>query len=697
MVHSARPELHPDLKCIFDPASVAVVGASSDTNKWGGQLARGALVGEKRRPVYFVSASRDEVHGRPAVRSLSELPEVPELVALAVPLNAFEGVVGEALDLGVRALIAVNAGFAEAGIDGRRRQDDVVDRLRAAGAVMVGPNCLGVLDRHTDLDLVYDQAGPAGIPAGPVTVISQSGNVGLELVFGLRSRGIGTARFVSVGNQADLDIGHFVEAAITQDETEVIVIYAEEFRRARRLLSAMRKAGAAGKPVVLVTPRGEAAARAAQSHTGAMASNAAVIAAACRDAGVILADTLVEALDCADILVRQPRTIGRRVGVISDGGGHSVLACDALGESNFEIVPFSATLQTKLTEVLDPSSYVANPIDLAAANIRVNAFDDAATAVAASGEVDVLVVTGGLGAFTAIDPALEPAEIESVHTIGQVAQKHTLPLIVHSMFADSAGVVMERVRQSGASVFSDLADGVVALDKVLAARATPTRELAVDVAGGCSHEPVTGYFPARRALAARGVDFVEAEQVRTAEEAVVAARTIGYPVVLKAVDLLHKSDMGGVQLNISSDVELAAAFTSMRAATGSQEYSVESMISPGDSVELIVGARRDPVFGPLIMVGLGGIYAEILRDTALTLAPASADHVADLLRSLNAAALLQGARGKAPADIDAAARAAVAAAELLMSSEEITDVEINPLRVTAEGALALDARVITGA
>lgn len=694
MTDSLRPERSPDLTCIFDPASIAVVGATANVNKWGYQLARGALRGSLRRTVYLVSAKNTTILGQEVHRSLSDLPEVPELVAIAVPLSAFDSVLDEALELGVRGFVAINAGFAEAGAEGRRRQEQMSARLRAAGAVMLGPNSFGVVDTHTDIHLAYDQSGPAGIPKGPVTVISQSGNVGLEVIFGLRSRGIGTARFVSVGNQADLDIGDFVEAATSHDETRVLVVYAEELRRARSLLALMHASVDAGKPVVLITPQGEAAARAAQSHTGAMVSNAAVVRAACRDSGVVLVDTLAEAIDCADVLVRQPRARGRRVGVVSDGGGHAVLACDTLGRAGFHIKSFSAGLQAALTQALDPSSYVGNPIDMASGNTRLEAFEDATVTVAESGEVDILVLTGGLGSFTAVEPTLEAAETLSTDRLVKCAQQAGLPMIAHTMFADSASAVIDSARHEGASVFADLAAGVRALDRVLTARTGPIRR-AEPLPSATADGPATmGYFGARQALAKLGVEFARAESVATIEEALAAAEHIGYPVVLKAVDLLHKSDMGGVKLGIADREELATAYTEMRTMTGSQEYSIEQMLDEADSVELIVGARRDDVFGPIVMIGLGGIFAELLHDTVVTLAPASADHVEALIGTLDAARILVGARGRPPVDVAAAARAAVAAADLLMSDQRITDVEVNPLRAYPSGAIALDARTL---
>ena len=699
-VQNNGPMIYPDpstpgfdgLRQVFDPRSIAIVGASNDKQKWGYWLTAGALRGAHRRTVRLVNPSGAPVCGQPTYRRLEELPEVPQLVATAVPLASFEAVVNSALELGAQAILAINAGFAESGAAGRRRQEELAERVRAKGAVMIGPNCLGIVDTSTELQLAWTQAGPAGLPSGPIAVVSQSGNVGLEIALTLRERGVGVSRFVSVGNQADLGVADFVGALIGHEATRVVVIYVEEFRHARDVLRAITAAREVGKDVVLLAPAGATAARAAQSHTGALATDAHIVQAACRDSGAIQTHSLAETVDLAEFLARSVPPRGRRIAVVSDGGGHAVLAADALDAVGLEVAPFSHTLQEALQSALDPSSTTTNPVDIAAANTRLEGIERAVNTILDTAEIDGIVVTGGLGAFAAFDPALEAAETESAVRMATCAAERQLPLIVHSMFAETP--VLKAMNRAGALVYSDLQRGARALARAEASVVCPRVSFA-PIPPAESTPIEDGYFAARTMLAEAGLVFPRAVEVTHAEAAVEAAEAVGWPVALKAVDLLHKSDTGGVALGLRDPSRLRAEFSAMSARTGSGRFSVEAMASHPDGIEMLIGARRDPTFGPLIVLGMGGLYAEVLNDTQITLAPAPVEHIIRLIGQLHAAPILVGTRGRPPLDVESLAHAAYLLAHVLMTNPAITDIEVNPLLVLPSGVIALDARVLS--
>ncbi len=309
------------LQPLFDPACVAVVGASDDPRKWGNWLGLGALRGEQRRPAYLINHRAELVLGRHAFKSLDQLPQAPELVVIAVPVALLAQTVDQALAAGARAIIAITGGSngdgQQPGIDAQ-----LAARVRAAGALLIGPNCLGVLDWSAQLEMV-----PGPLPAGEIGLISQSGNVGLEVGLLAEPEGLGFSRFVSLGNQADVDAAELITSFAAHEQTRVIALYIEDFRDGRELARAGAAAVAAGKPVIaLAIEQGGATSRAVQSHTGALASDGAAIDAACTAAGIERVRTPQELLDLAKALLRYRPARGRRIAVLSDGGGHASIA-----------------------------------------------------------------------------------------------------------------------------------------------------------------------------------------------------------------------------------------------------------------------------------------------------------------------------------------------------------------------------------
>jgi len=692
MASAAPPR---DLTSFFDPRSIAVVGASNDPGKWGHWLAAGALRGKERRAVYLVNRAGGDILGHPAHTTLGELPEDPELVVVAVPFAAFGATIDAALARGARAIVAVNAGFGELGSEGEARQCALAHAVRAAGASLIGPNCLGVVDNTTDLQAAWLQVGVDGLPAGPIGLISQSGTIALDVAMLAREVGLGVSRFASLGNQADVTLTDLVRSFAAHEATRLIALYCEDFRDGRAFLRAVQDAVASGKPVVLLAAGGsEASARAARSHTGSMTSDERVVEAVCRATGAVKVGTPAEMVDVAQVLLRSARPRGRRVAVVSDGGGHAVVSTDAVSAAGFRVEPFSDRLRAELTAATDPTAGTSNPVDLASSNVDPNAFERVVKLLAASGEVDAIVMAGYFGGWDGADAALAKREAESGRAIAETVAAAGLPLVVQSMGADTAPA--RALRDAGAPLFRNVDPAVRALGRATAAAEQPLVPVGA-VADSAERIDTDGYFAARGLLADAGIPFPVAERVETAVDALAAGRHVGYPVVLKAVSLLHKSDAGGVALDLAGPVELREAFDAMHARIPVGPYAVEAMATASHGVELIIGCRRDARFGPVLLVGIGGTYSEILRDVALTLAPAPEDEVRRMLLGLRGAALLTGARGAPPVDVDAVAAAAARLSEVAARHPAIAEIEINPLLADPEGAIALDARIIARA
>ncbi len=672
-----------DLEPLFAPRSVAIVGASDDPAKWGNWLGKGALRGEHLRPVYLVNRNGGTVLERPAYASLHELPDAPELVVISVPAAAFEQTVDDALAVGARALVGITAGLGELGPEAQARERALVERVRAAGAMLLGPNCLGVFDAGSDLGLASNE-----FPPGSIGLISQSGNLALELGILAREAEMGFSRFASVGNQADVDLAELVASFAAHAATELIAVYAEDFSDGRAFVDA---AAAAATPVVLLTVgRSAASARAAASHTGALVSDVSVVEAACRAAGAYLVSTPAEMIDLAQALLRARPLHGRRVAVVGDGGGHGAIACDVAAAAGLDLPLLSDGLAGELAAALPPTAATRNPVDLAGGGEQdFNSYARVAHAVLGSGEVDAVLLTGYFGGYSQYSDDFAGREADVAREVVRAARETGRPLVAQTMYHDSPTAAV--LRSGGVPVYPGIAAAVGALAALLprppaagAPKLPPARPL----------PGLDGYFGARALLEAAGIAFAAARSVPAGGDAEAAADELGYPVVLKALGLLHKSDAGGVVVGISGPDELRAAVADLRRRLDPPGYSVERMAPVRDGLELIVGARRDPRFGPVAAVGLGGVYTEIFSDVAVGLAPLDVAEAERMLRSLRGAALLEGARGRPACDVRAAAEAAAALSRVAALYPDIAEIEVNPLLVTPEGAVALDARVI---
>ncbi|MEU8976514.1 acetate--CoA ligase family protein [Streptomyces monashensis] len=683
-----------DLSPLFDPVSVAVVGASDDPAKYGHAIAAQALRANGRRPVHLVNRRGGTVFGRTAAPSLRAIGEPVDLAVVSVPAAGFEDAVDEALMCGARAIVAITAGFAETGDTGRARQHAVAERVRAAGAVMVGPNCLGLADNTTDLFLASDTFAPGGI-----ALLSQSGNLALELQLRFRPHGLGFSRFVSLGNQADVTLVDLLADCARHEGTRAIAVYAEDFTDGRAFAENAADIGAeTGKPVVLLTAgRGDASARSARSHTGALTTSADVVSAACRDTGVELVTTPRELAIVLAALNGARRASGRRVAVLTDGGGHGAIAADAAEAVALTVPELHRATREHLRKVLWEQSAVANPVDLAGMGEQnPGSYADTVTALLAAEEVDAVLMTGYFGGYAHAEAVLggggtvlADGEQAAARLIADRHRANAKPLVVQSMYPGSPSC--RTLAEAGIPVFGATEDAVRALAATtpdaprpgvvpLPVPATPLRE--------------SGYLHTRRALETAGLPFPAAREVHDETELHTVTEEFGGPYVLKALHLLHKSDAGGVALGLAGPDELRAAFRDMHARLGASSYSVEAMADLTDGIELIVGVNRDPRFGPVAMVGLGGIRAEALHDVAFTLAPVTAEHALRLLRGLRTAALLGGVRGRPPVDLTRAAAAVETITAFAAAHPEIAELEVNPLLVRPHGVLALDSRAV---
>jgi acyl-CoA synthetase (NDP forming) len=670
------------LRVFRAPGSVAVVGASADRSKWGHWVAAGALRGRDLRTVRLVNHSAASILGERTFPSVRDLPEAPDLVALCVPPRAVSSVVDEALERGARGFLAITAGVPD--------ERDLVARIRGAGARLIGPNSLGLYDAASRLQLAWGD-----FEAGSLAIVSQSGQIGSEIArLAARAR-LGVSRVVSIGNQADVRAAELLADLVDHEPTRTVALYLESFADGPALMAALRELAAVGKRTILLTAgSSDASRRLALSHTGSLTSSTDAVDAAARAVGAIRVATPNEVVDLARYLTETPVPRGRRVAILSDSGGQGAIAADVAAAVGLSVPALSEEMSGQLGRLLPAGAAVSNPVDLAGAGeADLNVYASAAEVLAASGEVDAVVVSGYLGCYGEDTPELDAAELAVVDRLGTAGRTAPAPVVLHSM-SDSSRAVTAAAEQ-GMPVFQAIEAAMRTLASAAELGAQPGREVAGP--GADTAAPEAGYSAARRFLSGCGVTLPPARPVSHRDELAVAVAELGVPVVLKAGWLAHKSEHGGVVLGLSSLDEVTTAYDAMRERLGAGEYVIEAQDVRAHSVEVIVGARRDPDIGPLITVGAGGVEAELHRDVRTELAPVDRDVALRMLRSLRTFPRLAGWRGRPPVDLNALADVVVRVSEAIAAHPAITELELNPVLAGPDGARAVDALVATSA
>lgn len=664
-----------------DPSSVAVVGASDDQTKWGYWLARGALHGRDRRRVYLINRSAVTVQGEPTYSSVGELPEAPDLVVVCVPPAFVHDLVADSLSKGARAFLGITAGVPDG--------EDLAALLRDHGARMVGPNSLGIYDSSTALQLAWGHFTP-----GNLAIVSQSGQLGSEIANLAARAGIGVSRFISVGNQLDVNAAELLDDLIDDPATHLVALYLESFTDGAHLVRTLRALARAGKPTLLLTTgASDGSKRLAQSHTGSLSSALATVDAACRAAGAVRVATPTELVNLARFLSRAPVPAGRRLAVVSDSGGQGGIAADVAAARGLSTPAFSPQLQDNLAELLPAGASVTNPVDLAGAGeADLHTYAEVCERLLGSGEVDAVVLSGYLGCYGEDTPSIEPAELEVVDRLGRIVEQTHAPLVVHSMSAGSRAV--SRMWEHDIPAFGGIEFAMDAVAYAAGLHEWPGRDLKQP--GHCDGAVADHYWAARGLLDALGIPSPAGRLVRARAE-LEACTDLTFPVVLKAGWLAHKSEHGGVVLGLATPGELLAAYDEMHERLGDGEYVVEEQDRRRHTVEMLVGGNRDRDFGPVVVVGAGGTEAELHRDVCVELAPVDHATARSMIDRLRCRPLLGGWRGSPAVDVDALADIVVAVSEAIAARPDLSELEVNPIRVAPEGVLAVDALAVATA
>lgn len=691
----------------LDAGSVAVVGASPDDNKIGGKPMRFLREFGFAGKVYPVNPRHHEIRGFRCYRDLASIEGRIDTVVVAVPYQHALPVISECARLGVAQIVMFSSGYAEVGAEGARRQDELKRLLKGSRTRLLGPNALGIANLSSGFIANFSQAFELPrntVRSGRIGFISQSGAFG-TFIFALSvEQGLGFKYFVATGNEADVTLSEVIEAMSDDQDIDVIAGYVEGVRDGRRFLDACERARQVGKAVVLIktgrTPGGSAA---AMSHTAAIAGADEVYDAVFRQAGVARINDEEEMLDTLAVLAAQRKMQGRRVGVLTMSGGAGVLIADALEREGLVLAELAPATEQALSEIVPEFGSVRNPVDLTGQFLaRPEMLQAALASLLADTGVDAVLVFLGLGRRYGAQIA---------QTLQAAMSCSPKPLLV-SWVAGPASII-KQLREQGLPVLPGATRAVRSLGVLAYLHEAATRRpdaaahpmplipaqrlRASGSDGRCSEAQ------AKALLRRYGFQLLDEALVTSEAQAVAHAQRVGFPVALKicAADVLHKSDIGGVALAIQNADELVRAYRNIYASVRSAvpDLVIEGvLVSPmaPDGVELILGARRDPIFGPILMIGAGGIHAELFHDLAIGLLPLSRTQAERLIQSLRIAPLLGGSRGQLPADIDALVTAMLALSDIIREHDEISELEINPLRIRPRGAgaLPLDALLV---
>ncbi|WP_307638137.1 acetate--CoA ligase family protein [Variovorax boronicumulans] len=689
------------LSALFAPRAIAVVGASSNAQKIGG-----IPVDYQRRfgfegALYPVNPNADRIQDLPAYPSLRAIGQPVDLAILAVPSALVDGALDDAIAAGVKGVVLFSSGFAEVGAEGAAAQARLGDKARAAGVRLVGPNCLGFMNIARHVYATFSPAPGVGrVMPGRIGLVSQSGAFGAYAYAMARARGVGLSLWATTGNEADVQVADCLAWLAQDPDTDVIMAYMEGCRDGPRLRAALALAQANGKPVVMVkVGRTALGAEAAASHTAALAGDDAVYDAVFRQYGVLRARNLTEFFDLAHSAAVAGRPRDRSIGLFTLSGGVGALMADEASAQGLDARPLSEAAQDTLRRWV-PFAAPRNPVDITGQVTNDMTLIDRTARVMLDdqGFASWMGFLAAAGASDAFWPVLR-----SLVASLREAYPDTL-LAVSTLLTPERRAELEAMR---CLVFADPSDGIrtiaalAGLKPTAAAVAAPVSTQApLTLAPGTMSEP-----DALALLADAGVPVVAHRVVRSADEAAAAAEALGEAVVVKIVsaDIPHKSDVGGVALGLRGAAQARAAFERTRdlARTARPEARLDGalvarMLTGG--VECIAGVHRDPVFGPVLMFGLGGIHVETLRDVSLRALPITRDDALAMVRELRAFAILNGARGRPPVDLDSIADALCALADFAQrAGDSLDSAEINPLiaRPQAEGGcVAVDALVV---
>lgn len=692
----------------FAPRAVAVIGASREEGKVGHSLMKNLVEHGFKGPIYPVNPKATDIMGRKCFTDIASLPDGIDLAVIAIPAKFVPAAIEDCGHKGIAAAIVISAGFKEVGPDGKELEQRLFNAAMASGVRILGPNCLGLISTSSSLDASFAAHYPE---KGDIAVISQSGALCTAILDWAVRNHIGFSKLISIGNKVDIDEEALIEALNEDRDTKVIVGYLEDIENGPHFMRTAERVTKT-KPIILIKAgTTEAGSKAASSHTGSIAGARMAYQCAFRRSGILQAPSLESLFDYAQMFSYQPLLKGRRIAVLTNAGGPGIMAADAVENMGLAFATISDATKDKFRKFLPAAANVANPIDILG-DAPAEVYGKALKILLEEGGVDGVVIL--LTPQAMID--VEEAAKQIVHA----AKGSKRPVAASFIGADrvASGIeILQRNRIPHYPTPERAVEALSMLDEFVKWLERPRRVIRRFAVNTTKVDRVlrfsqkrgqlnVGEQESKEILGAYGFTVPRDRFARTADEAVSAASAIGYPVVMKIVspDIVHKSDIGGVKVNLTGPVQVRDAFELMMMRVREKEPNarlqgvlMQEMVTEGR--EIIVGMTRDPQFGPMLMFGLGGVYVEVLRDVSFQLAPITSEEALEMLFGTKTYKLLQGVRGEKSVDMQLVAECIQRISQLSIDFPQIAEMDINPLKVSAEraSAVAVDARIRIGA
>lgn len=693
------------LEPFYCPASVAVVGASRDESKLGYAVLKNLAQYGYEGAIYPINPTANELLGHRAYPNVLAVPEQIDLAVIVVPDRVVAQVVEECGQKGVKGVIVITAGFGEIGGDGINKEQALVDIVRRYNMRMLGPNCLGIIDTVCPFNATFARGMPR---RGEIAMMSQSGALLMAILDVAMGEGVGFSRFVSLGNKADIDEIDLLQLWDEDAYTKVIVAYLEGITDGPRFMEIARHVNRHTPIIAIKSGTSAAGARAVSSHTGTLAGSERAYDAAFKQAGIARADSIEELFDYAHAFAEQPPINGDKIAIVSNAGGAAIMATDAVDRAGLQLASFERKTIELLNTRLPPGSNALNPVDVRGDSDEER-YKFALDAVLSDKNVDGVIAILTPQAVTRID--------ETARVIADLAQGRNKPLLACFMGQNTARIGIEILRDRNVPNYpypERAVDAMRAMVERWHWLDRPPREIERFEVQRDKAEQVlsrvradgrltVGDAEAREIMEAYGITIPQAKLATNSDVAVEIARRIGYPVVMKIAspDILHKTDIGGVKLNLTSDSDVRDTYDLLmyRASRFMPEAEVwgalvQEMVPQGK--EVIIGVNRDPQFGPLLLFGLGGIYVEALKDVSFRIAPIARWEAEEMITEIRSFPLLRGFRGEKPSDLEATAECILRVSQLAGDFPEIVELDVNPLMVQedGQGAVAIDMRLV---
>ena len=710
-----------DLVPLFQPKSVALIGASSNSKKYGYWTAKSLVENEFKGDIYFISRTGGELFGLPTYPDILSVPGDVDLAIIAIAPKFILPVMEQCVEKGVKCALVVSTGFGETGPEGKELERKMLEIARKGNMRVQGPNCMGTYSAAKNMNASIIDLSP-----GPMSLVLQSGNFGIDINFNAKSRNLGYSCWATIGNQMDMRFHDFVEYIEMDENTKVLLLYMEGLRveseeDGRKFLEAAKKTAAKLPIAAIKIGRSAAGARAAASHTGSLAGSEKIFDAALKQAGVLRMDTPGQLLDAAEAFSKCKPAKGKRVAILTDGGGHGVMATDFAEKFNLEAPVLSEATQNKLKEILMPHCPIKNPVDLAGTpEADMWVFDRCLDVLLKDPDVDGIIIVGLYGGYADLSEEFRVLEMDVAKSMIEKITASDKPVVMHSIYQPQHPECLDYISGHGVPVFGEVEAAVRTmgllsdyseLKKSLFEEASEdlpsmpsdrkAKATAIIEAVKASGRTNLVETEARNILRCYGLDITDDYLATTADEAASFYKKIGGKVVMKIVspDILHKTDAGGVALNIDSEEKAREAFEQLlkngrRYKSDADIFGVMMTAMLPGGIECIIGSSHDNTFGPTVMFGLGGIFVEILKDVSFRVAPVNMPSCRSMIREIKGLGMLQGARGSKPCDLEALAETACIISHLVNELREIAEVDLNPVFALEKGLAIADARII---